>query len=118
MESFAQRLRYAMNQAGMKQAELAEKSGVTPSAVSQYMSGKNVPGKARLLALAEATGVSPGFLSGEEAIPEAAPPPGWPDKITVAMAARCLRQSNQAVRVNIENGRLPIGRALQGSGNR
>ena len=34
------------------------------------------------------------------------------------MAARCLRTSDQAVRINMQRGRLPIGRALQGSGNR
>ncbi|MCM1236130.1 MAG: helix-turn-helix domain-containing protein [Ruminococcus flavefaciens] len=116
-EIFAKRLKLALEQAGMKQSELAEKIGAPRSAVSQYLSGKNEPGAERMAAIAAATGVSAGFLMGEE-LPDAVSPRGWPDKITVEMAARCLRKSNQAVRVNIQNGRLPIGRALQSAGTR
>ena len=71
-DTFAARLRLAMNQANMKQLDLAEKSGAPRSAISQYLAGKNIPGSDRLQALADATGVSAGFLSGEE------PPPAKP----------------------------------------
>ena len=63
--TFAKRLKYAMDQAGLKQAGLAEKSSAPRSAISQYLSGRNIPGPERMRALAEATGVSLGFLTGE-----------------------------------------------------
>ena len=44
METFAKRLKYAMDQTGLKQAGLAEKSGAPRSAISQYLSGRNIPG--------------------------------------------------------------------------
>ena len=117
-EAFAGRLKLAMGQARIKQSELAAKIGAPRSAVSQYLSGKNEPGADRLAAIAEATGVTIDFLTGKEESPTAPVRKGWPEKITVEMAARCLRKSNQAVRVNIQNGRLPIGRALQGAGSK
>ena len=98
-KAFAGRLKLAMGQAGIKQSELATKIGAPRSAVSQYLSGKNEPGAERLAAIAEAIGVSIGFLTGKEESPTAPVRKGWPEKITVEMAARCLRKSNQAVRV-------------------
>ncbi len=117
-ESFAGRLRYAMERAGINRAELAAKIGAPRSAITQYLSGENKPRAERMAAIAEAVGVSVGFLTGEEASPAAQARQGWPEKITVEMAARCLRKSNQAIRVNMQNGRLPIGRALQGAGSK
>lgn len=114
--AFAGRLKIALERAEMKQSELAAKIDAPRSAISQYLSGQNMPSQERLNAIAEATGVSVAFLTGEAEVERT--PVGWPDKITVAMAARCLRKSNQAVRVNMQNGRLPIGRALQGEGSR
>ena len=50
METFAKRLKYAMDQAGLKQAGLAEKSGAPRSAISQYLSGRNIRGPERMRA--------------------------------------------------------------------
>lgn len=118
LDTFAKRLQYAMSQAEMKQYELAEKIGAPRSAISQYLSGKNTPNPGRLEAMANATGVTASFLTGDESTPAAKYPQGFPSRITPEMAARCLRTSAQAVRVNMLNGKLPIGRALQGAGDR
>lgn len=118
MENFSKRLKQALTQAGMKQAELAEKIGAPRSAISQYCSGQNIPNAGRMADIAAATGVTLDFLQSGSLSPIAPAPSGWPDRITVSMAARCLRKSDQAVRINMQNGRLPIGRALQGTGSR
>lgn len=65
--SFAQRLNYAMEQAGMNQAALAERTGASKAAISQYLHGKNIPGLDRMKALADATGVSFTYLMGNSA---------------------------------------------------
>lgn len=116
MDTFAVRLKCAMDKAGMKQAELAEKIGAPRSAISQYLSGKNAPSKERLQALADATGVSPGFLSGEEVLPPDTEPLSV--RISTAAAARCLGKSNQFVRVGLQRGLLPFGNAVPGEGTR
>ena len=87
METFAKRLKYAMDQAGLKQEGLAENSGAPRSAISQYLSGRNIPGPERMRALADATNVSLGFLTGEEKPPTATEPPPV-KKISTAAAAR------------------------------
>ena len=117
MDTFAKRLKYAMDQAGLKQASLAEKSGAPRSAISQYLSGRNIPGPERMRALAEATRVSLGFLTGEEK-PPAGAEPSPVKKISTAAAARCLGKSNQFVRVGLQRGRLPFGNAGPGVGDK
>ena len=117
MDTFAKRLKYAMDQAGLKQASLAEKSGAPRSAISQYLSGRNIPGPERMRALAEATSVSLGFLTGEEKPPAGTEPPPV-KKISTAAAARCLGKSNQFVRVGLQRGRLPFGNAVPGVGDK
>lgn len=117
MDTFAKRLKYAMDQAGLKQASLAEKSGAPRSAISQYLSGRNIPGPERMRALAEAASVSLGFLTGEEK-PPAGAEPSPVKKISTAAAARCLGKSNQFVRVGLQRGRLPFGNAVPGVGDK
>ena len=58
---FPQRLRQAMEQRGLKQVELCEKSGIPKSALSQYLRGAFEPKQDRLWALAKALGVADGL---------------------------------------------------------
>ena len=115
MDTFAKRLRYAMDQAGLKQAELAEKSGAPRSAISQYLSGHNIPGPKRMQALADATEVPLSILNGQ--IPAGADPPPV-KKISTAAAARCLGKSSQFVRIGLQRGCLPFGNAVPGVGDK
>ena len=76
---FSERLASALSDKGMKQVDLlrlAEERGVKlgKSKLSQYLSGKSAPRKEMLAFLAEALGVSEGWLSGA---PE---PPAAPDQ--------------------------------------
>lgn len=64
MTTFAERLKYAMEQANMSQSALSEQAGASKAAISQYLSGKNTPGPDRIKALADATGVSFDYLMG------------------------------------------------------
>lgn len=109
---FAARLRAAMEQAGMKQTELALQVGASKAAVSQYLSGKNIPGISRIKAIADATGVTFEYLVSPHA-PAAEPPLR---KITVRAAAKCLGKSDQFIRVGLQRGLLPFGNAVPGTG--
>ena len=109
MNTFAERLKYAMEQADMSQSALSEKAGASKAAISQYLSGKNTPSVNKIKALADATGVTFDFLMGYGAAPV--------KKISVKEAARCMGKSDQFVRIGLQRGLLPFGNAVPGTGN-
>lgn len=119
MKTFAERLNYAMAEAGLKQSTISDRTGISKAAISQYLSGKNTPNQNRVMALADATGVSFDFLMGYE-IPPVKEQKVPVKKITTADAARCLGKSKQFVRIGLQRGILPFGNAVpndQGSWN-
>ena len=117
MNTFAERLKYAMDQANMSQSALSEKAGASKAAISQYLSGKNTPGPERVKALADATGVTFDFLMGYGAAPLKEVPPSV-KKISVKEAARCMGKSDQFVRIGLQRGLLPFGNAVPGTGSK
>lgn len=118
MKTFAERLKYAMDHSNMSQTILAEKSGASKAAISQYLAGRNTPNWERIKVLADVTGVTADFLMGyEDATPvdEAFIPV---KKISTKAAARCMGKSEQFVRAGLQRGVLPFGNAVPGTGTR
>lgn len=113
---FANRLQKAMEKSNLTQTELSYMIGASKSAISQYLSGLNVPGEKRMKAIADATGVTVGFLRGDDTTEEEATP--FNGRITPRQAARCLGKSEQFIRMGLQDGRLPFGCAVQGIGDR
>lgn len=64
---FSERLRKAREDKGLSQAQLAEKTGLQPSAVSHFEGGRRSPSFDNLRSLADALGVSTDHLLGREA---------------------------------------------------
>lgn len=60
----ATRLRLALGKSNMKQIELAEKTGIPKSAISQYLSGKIKPKQDKVYLMAKALDVSELWLMG------------------------------------------------------
>lgn len=113
MTTFAERLKNAMEQANMSQSALSEAAEASKAAISQYLSGKNTPGPDRIKALADATGVTFDYLIGYGTAPATQAPI---KKISVKEAARCMGKSDQFVRIGLQRGLLPFGRAVPGTG--
>lgn len=65
-ELFASRLSTLLAQRGLTQKELAEKTGLTPAAVSRYVSGARVPREIIVAKIAKALGVQPSDLTGTD----------------------------------------------------
>ena len=69
MSITASRLKEALELRGMRQVDLAEKTGIGKSAISQYLSGKVLPKQDKLYSLAQALRVSEDWLLGRTGIP-------------------------------------------------
>lgn len=64
LQETAERLKEAMADAGVTAAELAERSGVGKSSISQYMNGRNSPSDLSASKIARVLKVSPIWLMG------------------------------------------------------
>jgi len=119
--AFAERLKQAMQAANLNQIDLAGASGASRAAISQYLSGKNIPTESRIKRLAEVTGVSVKFLLGNDfgcSSEKDLPQKKFEDiKITFVQACRCLRKSEDTVRAMMIEG-CDFGKAVQGTGRR
>ena len=67
MTTFAERLKYAMEQRGMKASELSRRAEVSKARISQYIHGRYVPGADGVCRLASVLGVSESWLVGQSA---------------------------------------------------
>lgn len=61
---FKDRLRQALDESEMKQIDLAERTGLTRSAINQYLSGYAMPKSDRIYTLAKVLGVTEAWLMG------------------------------------------------------
>lgn len=75
MNTFAERLRYYMQQANMKQIELVEKTKINKSSISEYLSGSYEPKQRNIYKIAMALGIKPSQLMGIEEDRTTTPPP-------------------------------------------
>lgn len=103
---FGNRLRQAREKKLLSQAELAEKTGFQPSAISHFESGRRAPSFDNLRKLADALSVTIDFLLGREAEPHSAGPTvqklfrdfeqlSSDDQETVASFAKMLAAKNR-----------------------
>lgn len=74
MGSFAQRLRDAMQSAGLKAVDLHERTGISKASISEYLSGNYEPKQKNVYRLAEALHVAPSYLMGLSEPVSPAPP--------------------------------------------
>ena len=75
MAEFYQRMREAMEAAGLSQSELCERTKIPKSAMSQYLSGAFKPKQERTYLIAHALGVSESWLMGCDTPRERNEPP-------------------------------------------
>lgn len=80
-ETFAKRLKDAMQMRNMKQVDLVEKTKLTKSAISQYYSGVFEPKQNALHKIALALDVSEAWLMGANVPMERKDPESYPDNL-------------------------------------
>ena len=114
---FAKKLRDALNHANMTQAQLAAKSGLTKASISQYIKGKHLPSSKAVSAIAAALDMPELYFTDEaEQINETNK--RLPIRLTTQQAAKLMGVGAEMIRINLQNGALPFGYAMKGSGDR
>lgn len=107
--SFAKRLKQAMDERQMTQAELAARIGKGKSSVSQYLSGKNIPKDDVQKQIAEVLDCTVDFLNSEVSDDGDI----HLKNVPVSEAAKMLGKSEQFVRVALQTGVAPFGFAVK-----
>ena len=69
MDSFANRLKSAMDARGFKQADLVAKTGIGKSSISTYLSGEYEPKQRNIYKIASALDINEAWLLGYDDIP-------------------------------------------------
>jgi len=113
---FSQRLKKAMVEQNITQADLSTMTGIGRSGISQYCSGKNMPGIKALTAIADALKVSEAWLTGDMEETEAATLKVI--NLPVEMAAKLMGVGKQFIRVGLQAERFPFGYAVNITGDR
>ena len=109
--SFSNRLKTAMAEMEMSQAELAAHIGKGKSSISQYLSGKNVPKDDVQQKIAEVLDCTVEFLNSETPVNNLTE--SGLHNVSVADAAKRLNKSEQFIRVALQMGTAPFGFAAK-----
>ena len=102
-ESFSKRLQMGLDYAHMTQVELSKATGISKSAISQYISGAFAPKQDRTYLIAQALGVPEAWLMGYDVpIKKEKPPEGGKselvDIITTELAALPVEMQQDVLR--------------------
>ncbi len=116
MISFSEKLKKAMQQLEINQAQLVGMTGIGKSSISQYLSGKNIPTEERQRNIAVSLGLVPDYFEQEEPIikllkSNSAVIP----RIQPKDVAKLMRMSQQNVRRGLQQGRFEWGYAIRTS---
>jgi transcriptional regulator with XRE-family HTH domain len=72
VSDFPENLRQAMHEKRCKSADVAKATGISPSVLSRYLSGRNKPSSDNILAISHYLNVSPEWLLSSSDAPESA----------------------------------------------
>lgn len=111
--AFGQALAAALQEAGMSQSGLANQTGLSRAAISQFVLGQTTPKPQTVERIAFALGIDADRLTGaarDESTAEALQ--GYVN-VPPAVAAKLLDLPTAAVRDGLQSGALPIGVAIR-----
>lgn len=117
--NFNEKLKQAMQQLGINQAQLVGMTGVGKSSISQYLSGKNVPSEERQKNIAVSLGLAPDYFKEGVVVATVTKADGnGVPKLDVQIAAKLLGMNHNTVRKGLQQGAFPWGYAIHTSENR
>lgn len=119
---FSEKLKKAMQDLDISQAQLVGLTGIGKSSISQYLSGKNTPTEGRQRSIAASLGLDPDYFEKDDApmvvMPKEVLEDGVIRRLDVREAARLLGMNHVTVRKGLQQGVFPWGYAIRTSENR
>lgn len=117
---FSKKLKEAMLQLGLNQAQVVGLTGCSKGSISQYLSGKNVPPEDKQRNIATSLGLAPDYFDREIIYPTLPTTPkqandGEIRQLSVKNAAKLLRMNHNTVRKGLQQGVFPWGYAIRTS---
>lgn len=113
---FSEKLKKAMQNLGINQAQLVGMTGIGKSSISQYLSGKNTPTAERQKNIAVSLGLAPDYFEHEEeavaVMPRGAVAEGKIKRLLPEEAAVFLGMNHNTVRKGLQQGIFPWGYAI------
>jgi len=106
------RMKKAMVDQNITQADLSTMTGIGRSGISQYISGKNIPKAKTITLIADALNVSEDWLSGKV---EEFDENNNLINLSIATAAKLMGVSKQCIRLGLQRKQLPFGWAIKTS---
>lgn len=119
---FSEKLRKAMQELQLNQAQVCGLTGKCKGSISQYLSDKQVPSEEVQSAMASALGLAADYFS-EQGAPARAMPScdvrnGIIPRLDVEQAAKALQMGHHTVRLGLQQGVFPWGYAIRTSEER
>ena len=119
--NFNEKLKQAMQQLIITQAQVVGMTGIGKSSISQYLSGKNVPSEERQKNIAVSLGLEADYFNQDEPvakISKVADNGGGIKRLDVSIAATLMGMNHNTVRKGLQQGVFPWGYAIQTSEHR
>lgn len=116
-QAFGQKLKAAMLELDISQAEVSRRTGIGKSAISQYLSGTYTPTKQRQEEMALALGLENDYFERDDE-PVFVLPEGIVPRIRVEDAARMLGMNHVTIKKGLQQGVFSWGYAIRTSEHR
>lgn len=120
--TFSEKLKKAMQDLNINQAQVVGLTGKSKGSVSQYISGKQIPSEAVQSAIAVALGLEVDYFSKStekvEIPTNGNVGNGTIQKLSVEDVAKLLHMNHNTVRKGLQQGVFPWGYGIKTSGNR
>lgn len=111
---FNEKLKNAMQQLGISQAQLVGMTGIGKSSISQYLSGKNVPAVDRQKSIAVSLGLEADYFEQDNFTIKQLKS-GVIPQIRPGDAAKLMRKNSQNIRKGLQQGVFDWGYAIRTS---
>lgn len=117
--TFSEKLKKAMQDLNINQAQVVGLTGKSKGSVSQYISGKQIPSEKVQCDIAVSLGLEPDyFTKADESTISFLPKGNEIQKLNVEDAAKLLHMNHNTVRKGLQQGLFPWGYGIKTSGNR
>lgn len=110
--TFSEKLKKAMGQLGINQAQVVGMTGKSKGSISQYLSGKQTPSAEGQQKIALSLGLAPDYFEQEEPVLKILKKSGVIPKLRPEDVAKLMRMGKENVRKGLQQGRFEWGYAI------